>query len=159
MKKIYSNLSGIAILLITVSLPACNQLDQKQTASATPADHVQVYEGYYLRWKEDASFVPCDANETPKEGKGYWLVTNAQFEEMYQPEANELMSATIGTLPPNGEFGMYIKFKGIAAPLVDPASGQGYGYQNRYPGQITVTEALQMKYFIVPWDEDLCKAK
>lgn len=159
MKKICTNLLFVGILLQTASLSACNELNQKQTASTPPAENVQIYEGYYMRWREDASFVPCDANEKPREGKGYWLVTNTQFEEMYEPEAGELSAAIMGTLPPNGEFGMYIKFEGIAAPPVDPASGKGYGYQNQYSEQITVTKAIQMKYFLVPWDEDLCKAK
>lgn len=163
MTRISSNFVIITILLQAVSLSACNQIDQKQAASPVPADDAQVYEGYYyyVHWEQEnvSSFVPCESNEDPGPGKGYWLITHEQFDEMYQAEAERMMDATIGTLGPGMEAGLYIKFKGIAAPPRDPASGQGYGYQNQYQQQITVTEAIQMKYFIVPFDVDLCKSK
>jgi len=44
-------------------------------------------------------------------------------------------------------------------PILDPASGKGYGYLNQYRQEITVTEPIQMKYFILPYDVDLCQAK
>lgn len=147
----------IALLLLAASLFACNPVDQLPDPSATPAGDIRIYEGYYLcgEARHGIVFVPCEADNKPVKEKMYWLVTNAQFDEMFEVENRELIAATIGTLPPGGEFGMYMKFKGIAAP----PSEEGYGYQNQYPGQITVTEAILMKYFIVPWDEDLCKSK
>jgi hypothetical protein len=163
MKKIHSSLLCIAILLQAAILSACNPVDRTPTASPVPTDDIQVYEGYYYSVQRAggsvSSFVLCEANEEPGPGKGYWLVTNEQFDEMYQAEAKRMMDATIGTLGPGMDAGLYIKFKGIAAPPIDPASGNGYGDQNRYRGQIMVTEALQMKYFIRPYDEDLCQSK
>jgi hypothetical protein len=154
----------VAILFIFGFVWSLLGIEKKLVTSPVPTDDIQVYEGYYYSTgsvqEPVSSFVPCDANEQPGPGKGYWLVTNEQFDAMYQPEADKMMSAAIGTLGPEGmTIGLYIKFKGIAAPPLDTISGEGYGYQNQYQQQITVTEAIQMKYFILPYDVDLCKSK
>lgn len=151
----------VAILFIFGFVWSLIGIEKSRSTSPASAEDTRVYEGYYYysdsgsNAEPVSSFVPCEANEKPGPGKGIWLVTNDRFNEMHKPEADKMIHATIGTLPPGGEFGMYIKFTGIAAPPSD----KGYGYQNQYQGQITVTEPLQMKYFIVPWDVDLCKSK
>ncbi|HEX2997058.1 MAG TPA: hypothetical protein VHP14_19710 [Anaerolineales bacterium] len=151
----------VAILFIFGFVWSLIGIERSRSASPASTDDARVYEGYYYysgsgsNAEPVSSFVPCEANEQPGPGKGTWLVTNDHFDEMYKPEADRMTEAIMGTLPPGGEFGMYIKFKGIAAP----PSAKGYGYQNQYQEQITVTEPLQMKYFIVPWDVDLCKSK
>ncbi|MBI5954103.1 MAG: hypothetical protein HY865_20795 [Chloroflexi bacterium] len=159
MTRISSNFVFIIICLQMVCLSACGQGAQKQAVKQSIPDEINVYEGYYYGGGNVSSFVPCESNEKPGRGKGYWLATNDQFDEMYQEESTRMMQAAIGTLGPGMDGGLYIKFKGIASPSLDTASGEGYGYLNQYRQQITVTEAIQMKYFIVPYDADLCKAK
>ena len=159
MTRISSNFVLIIICLQIVGLSACGQVTQQQAANSPTPDEINVYEGYYYSGKNVSSFVPCKANDNPGPGKGYWLVTNDQFNEMYQAESQRMMQATIGTLGPGMDGGVYIKFKGMVSPPLDTASGEGYGYLNQYRQQITATEAIQMKYFIVPYDVDLCKSK
>ena len=159
MTRISSHFIFMVICLQIVGLSACDQVAQKQAANSATPDEINVYEGYYYGGKNASSFVPCEANDHPGPGKGYWLVTNDQFDEIYQEESERMMQATIGTLGPGMEGGLYIKFKGTVSPPLDTASGEGYGYLNRYRQQITATEAIQMKYFIVPYDVDLCKSK
>lgn len=157
MKKFFFILVFVLIYLPTLSLSGCKRADSKQAVTPTPLEEAELYEGYYYYGENVSSFVPCDAKDEPGPGKGYWLVVNDQFNEMYQAEAINLMNAVAGTLGPGMEWGMYIQFKGIAAPPIDSMSGEGYGYLNQYQGQILVTEAIRMKYFILPFDPDLCK--
>jgi hypothetical protein len=157
MKQIVSSLLFLIIFLQTAGLSACNT--DRQAASPVPPREIRVYEGYYDARENLSSFVPCDANEEPGEGKGSWLVTNAEFDEMYQAEVGKFMQAIMGTATPDSQGGIYIKFKGRVSPALDPASGKGYGYLNQYRQEITVTEPIQMKYFILPFDVDLCQSK
>jgi hypothetical protein len=157
MKRIVTSLLFVVILLQTAGLSACDT--DRQTSTPEPAREIQVYEGYYDARENLSSFVACEAQEEPGEGKGYWLVTNAEFDEMYQAEVGKLIQAFIGTGTPDSQAGIYIKFKGRVSPALAPASGEGYGYLNQYRQEITVTEPIQMKYFILPYDVDLCQPK
>lgn len=157
MKRIVTSLLFLIIFMQTAGLSACST--DRQTSTPEPTREIQVYEGYYNARENLSSFVLCDAKEEPGAGKGYWLVTNAEFDEMYQAEAGKLTEAIMGTATPDSPVGLYIKFKGRVSPALDPASGEGYGYLNQYRQEITVTEPIQMKYFILPWDVDLCQSK
>ena len=99
---------------------------------------VQVFEGFYAAETEISSFVTCAMGELPGSGKGYWLVPNEEFSQLYENPAGITMGDIAGTYGPYDVFAIYVRFEGILS--AEP--GKGYGPSGRYQGEVQVTKAL-----------------
>ena len=78
-------------------------------------------------------------NELPGADKGYWLVPNREFIQLYKRPEGVTLGDIGGTYGPYDAFAIYVRFEGVLIA----ESGQGYGHLGRYPGEIKVVAALE----------------
>jgi hypothetical protein len=131
----------IAVLLGVV-LAACNVGANPAATEETNTDSevtAQLFEGFYASGPEMSSFVTCAMGELPGPGKGYWLVLNDEFSQLYGSPKGITMGDIAGTYGPYDEFAIYVRFEGI----LSSESGKGYGHLGLYIGEIQVTKALE----------------
>jgi len=130
----------VAVLLGLV-LAACN-LDANSAstgeASANPEVTTQLFEGFYASGPEMSSYVTCAMGELPGPGKGYWLIPNDEFSQLYENPKGITIIDIAGTYGPYDVFAVYVRFEGILS--TEP--GKGYGHLGLYIGEIQVTRAL-----------------
>jgi len=131
----------IAILL-GVALAACNVSTNPTTTRETNSNSevtAQLFQGFYASGPEMSSFVTCAMGELPGPGKGYWLIPNDEFSQLYENPKGITMNDIAGTYGPYDQFAIYIRFEGI----LSAESGKGYGHLGLYIGEIQVTKALE----------------
>jgi hypothetical protein len=99
----------------------------------------QLFEGFYAVDAEMSSFVSCAMGELPGPGKGYWLIPNEEFSQLYEHPTGITMGDIAGTYGPYDVFAIYVRFEGILS--AEP--GKGYGHLRLYDGEIQVTKVLE----------------
>jgi hypothetical protein len=119
-------------------------------ANSTPATTIQTFEGDYYESPEISSFVPCGMNETPGPGKGYWLVPNDEFSQLYKSAMGNMVRDAAGTYGPYDKLAIYVRFEGVLSPPAGTESGEGYGHSGLYAREVKVTKALQARYYLLP---------
>ena len=146
------------LLGLVLALTACNAGITPASARKTATNRaagVQVFEGFYEAAADISSFVPCDMNELPGYGKGYWLVSNDEFSQLYGHPEGITIGDIGSTYGPGDRFAIYVRFEGNLSPVGDVESGKGYGYLGLYGGVITVTKALKAeRLWVGPADEE-----
>jgi hypothetical protein len=92
------------------------------------------FAGYFTSGFEVSSFVPCDAQDAPGYGAGYWLsaAPGAGFFERYS-EISQGVSP-----PPGGYVTVFTRFRGTLSP---PGN---YGHLGAYSHEVTVIELIEM---------------
>ena len=145
----------IMLLLVSTLLTACSASvtpASSRVVNTTPTITVQTFEGSYGFGTEISSFVPCGMNEMPGPGKGYWLVPNDEFSQLYQRALADRMSAIAGTYGPYDDIPdmpIYVRFEGVLSPPASAESGEGYGHLSLYAREVKVTKALKAQYYLL----------
>lgn len=137
----------IAVLLGLV-LAACNRGINSVPISATntnPEGATQLFEGFYAVDAEMSSFITCAMGELPGPGKGYWLLPNDEFSQLYENPQGITMSDIAGTYGPYDVFAVYVRLEGILS--AEP--GKGYGHLGLYIGEIQVTKTFEVSRRLV----------
>lgn len=127
---------------LMLMLAACQKdvnFASKERPNTIPELPTQVFEGFYESAPEVSSFVTCAMEELPGKGKGYWLVPNAEFTQLYDNPAGITFGDIAGTYGPYDQFAIYVRFEGILVPK----TSNGYGHLGLYSGEIRVTKALE----------------
>jgi len=140
-------------LILGLVFTACN-VDNPTPAPSSVAKgdsetNAQTLQGLYARAAEISSFVPCEMNEFPGPGNGYWLVPNDEFSQLHTLVNNEMMADIAGTYDPYDRFVIYVRFQGVLSPPTSGEMGSGYGPEGLYSREVKVTKALQAKYYWV----------
>jgi hypothetical protein len=128
--------------LLGLVLVACNSSANSVVTEAPNTNlrvSAQLFEGFYSSAPDVSSFVTCAMGELPGAGRGYWLVPNDEFSQLYEHPGGITFGDIGGTYGPYDKFAIYVRFEGI---LFDE-SGQGYGHLGLYNGEIQVTRALE----------------
>jgi hypothetical protein len=146
------------VFLLGLTLTACNAGIAPASSQAvdTPTTAVQMFEGRYEYTAEMSSFIPCGMGEKPGPGKGYWLVPDQEFSQMYQKTLTTAWAAVAGTLGPDDELAIYVRFQGVLSPSAG-ATSSGYGPSNLYQREVKVTRALEASYYLFPYKPNPCK--
>lgn len=128
--------------LLGLVLTACNagaNCASTEEPNTNPRVPAQLFEGLYVSGPEVSSFVTCEMGELPGAGKGYWLVPNDEFSQLYENPKGVTLGDIAGTYGPYDEFAIYVRFEGILLA----ESGKQYGHLGLYIGEIQVTKALE----------------
>jgi hypothetical protein len=148
-------------IILVLFLIGCTS-NARENEAAPPngiENNVQPFEGIYsadlitdFEETKISSFIPDGIDEVPGAGKGYWLVPNDEFIQLYNEELMAMWNAIMGSYGPCDELAIHVKFEGV---LSEPATdGSGYGYMSQYEREVIVTRVLEIKYFWV--SGDLC---
>ena len=133
----YRWITGLLGLVLAACYGGANPVPTGETNIVSGVT-VQVFEGFYAAGPEISSFVTCAMGELPGPGKGYWLVPNDEFSQLYENPKGITMVDIAGTYGPFDVFAVYVRFEGI----LSAESGKGYGHLGLYLGEIQVTKAL-----------------
>lgn len=136
------NYTCIAVLLGFV-LAACNvgtDLVPTEETNTDSGGNAQLFQGFYAAGPGMSSFVTCAMGELPGPGKGYWLLPNDEFSQLYENPKGITLGDIAGTYGPFDVFAIYVRFEGI----LSAESGKGYGHSGLYVGEIQVTKALEV---------------
>ncbi len=140
-------------ILLGSALAACNVVSTTpvptRVTNVNSETIAQTFDGLYDSTSETSSFVPCSMNEFPGPGKGYWLVPNYEFSQLYEKAMSDMIGDIAGTYGPYDEFVIYVRFQGILSPPASVEAGLGYGHLGLYSREVTVTKALEAKYYWV----------
>jgi hypothetical protein len=134
-------------ILLAILLGSCARLMPTTQAAPEP----QLFEGHYISSFEVSSFVPCGSANTPGYGQGYWLTPSPEFADLLRKSVSQVA----GTFGPDDKIGpdWYVRFYGVLSPLAD--SFNGYGHLGAYAHAITVTQAIEVSYYLQT--SDPCK--
>jgi len=70
---------------------------------------------------------------------------------MYKSAMDDLISDLAGTYGPDDKLAIYVRFEGVLSPPASAESGKGYGHLGLYAREVKVTEALEARYYLLPY--------
>jgi hypothetical protein len=124
--------------VLTACNPSVSALPPVE-ANTPPGVAARLFEGFYAADAEMSSFVTCAMGELPGPGKGYWLVPNEEFSQLYENPTGITMGDIAGTYGPYDVFAIYVRFEGILS--AEPS--KRYGHLGLYSGEIQVTQVFE----------------